>query len=360
MRWLSIGFSGTLALLACGSNVGGERAPAAEFSSTTILKAYDDALSAIGKGSMDIRVHVTSEQSIPHVRTPTELHATYLRDGDRRAINSETVSDNRGVGFHHHSFVNGYFIAFDIPRKGPPRHGIYAANGAKFVKTAIEATIDSEDAMEGYLSSPERITDLLRSAADCRILDAREVVDGEACVGVTGSCKYGTYTVWCDQKLGWLPRKIVLIKESADLLGHQRLADVRLYSPSGKLAPPRRLTYTAQSMKFTTFGSVVVPVACRVAEHYDFSDGSWAQRNVSVERVNVNLNPKVTAEAFQPNLPDGTVLANQENLRFPYKWQKGQPVPRVNPLIIRHMDATTDEVRANRERGGQVPRSDGK
>ena len=312
-----------------------------------ILDGFDRTIGAARTWSMRVRITITTAASTQMDRKPVNLEATYVRDGDRRditSVSSERPGETRAI-------VNGYCLYYF---KSPTRiqNCQFALDGKKYVRMAIESTIPYEGALEGRFVEPAGETDVLRhsTAGDTRLLDAREPVDGAQCAVVTGSSKYGTVTLWCDPTLGFLARKIVIVKTAHDLVGHNKVGDLRLRAPgSGKLMAPERLTYTADSMKFEKLESVTMPASCRVTERYDFPSGIWYMREMTIVRDQVELHPDLNRPMlFQPDLPNGTKLSNQEDHQIPYEWHDGKPIPLVNADTVRHMDATADSVRALR------------
>ena len=335
-------------------------------STAEALDGCDRTRDAAHTWTMRVTVLSTWRNSTqPNVHGPVTIFvANYVRDGNRFDIESVTPKNGQAgprgaindiAGVHRRAIVNGYFIITYGPSAGGAvSTPLYAADGGKYVTTALESTMSFADALEGRLADPEPLTEILRHSADTRISDAGSLIEGQPCLGVTGQSRYGTCTLYCDPKMGYLPRKIVVVKTGGDRYASRRVADTRFVAPSGRAMAPSKVTFTAGSMEFRRFGNVVLPVACHVSQRYDFSDGSWHIREMAVTREDVDLRPDLQNRPglFEPDIPEGTPLANQDNLQLPYEWHGGKPVPRVNQAALQHMDATGDDFRARRRAEG--------
>jgi len=296
---------------------------------------------------MHVHVVISTATSAPLKPKLIIVNAAYVRDGDRRDISS--TSDEQPA--EARAIVNGYYLQYSKSPNRTVRDASFAMNGHKFTGPALESTMMFEGALEGWLADPEPNSDVLRhsAAADARVLDPLESVDGAQCVVLTGSSKYGSTTFWCDPKLRYLARKIVIAKSEHDLIGKARVGDLRLRAPGAGLMAPSRITFTADSIKFETVGAVTLPMSCHVAERYDFPGGIWYAREATITREDVDLHPDLSKPGLLvPDLPDGTRLSNQENLQIPYEWRAGKPVPLVNQSAVQQMDATAAAARAAR------------
>jgi peroxiredoxin len=301
-----------------------------------VLAACDQSLRAARTWSMQVSTEATAVASPAFQRViggTFEDRGTYVRDRDRVDVDMTlTAAPIRAgasrVGKRERAVVNGYMVVYSKSPEGRTEGLWFAQDGKKFMSLAL-SPMAFERALEGWLFDPEPVTAILRECADLRITDQAEPLDSHACVVVTGTSKYGKYTLWCDPQLGYLPRRVSLTKTGSDVTGRTTFDKLQLASPSGNgFEAPQRMQVTADSMTFQTIEGVTLPLSCRTVTRYEFADGNWHERRVLVKREKIDLHPDLNKpDLFQPDLPDGTILSNQEDLNGPYEWRDGKPVP---------------------------------
>lgn len=357
MRMLKTIIAGGLVACILAAGTSSSAAPAPE--AGTMLDAYERALASTRRWSMEVVISGSVERPTLKPGSPARTgrsfnRAVYRRDGDRIDVEliklGEADADGKPrpdeyAGERNRAILDGSYISYERrPGETVGKRGMYAANGAKFVINAL-GRLDFASALEGYIIDPEPVVEICRRATTRSVRGQPELVDGHPCWVLDTSSKLGRCSVWFDPEVGFWAKKIVLDKGADDMCGGERVGSWSFIPDSGQgTVTAKRFTYTVDGMKFERFGEILLPTACRVTVRREFSDGSWNVARTDCTREKIDLKPDFkaleAAGAFAPELAEGAVLANQENLQLPYVWRGGKPVPRDNVGGAENWDST--------------------
>ena len=296
-----------------------------------VLTSNKRQLDQITTWKMCVSDATTWSESVPdriESPIPTIATAVYIRDGDRRDVDSSLVSAERKslIVLKQRTVINGYYLSYVKSPEDSAFIAQYAANGSDHVQAI---GLGCEPFLEGHGVDPGCITDILKKAADRHLLHDLQLIGGHKCIVVTGNCTpFGSYTLWCDPELGYLARKLVILKSGNDLIGSRKVNTLRFEGLGHKPVALASLTYTVDDFKFTEVGGKVIPAACQMVTRHEYADGNWHIAIDKCERSDIRTTlDRSPANVFHPDLPDGTRLANLEDPLEPYVWQGGKPAP---------------------------------
>ena len=224
--------------------------------------------------------------------------------------------------------VNGENIVYmtfynpELDLKGGlhPRAYIRRKNFKKYQTDLLEYAANGGP-MDGNIfgNNHRSIAELLSYASNLRITGDQEKVCGSSCYVLEAVTEHGKVTAWIAPNKGYNALKWIIHRTSGDFLDDKTLPEKGLKTSNSAFEATEVQEIDSQyviTKGFFTGTSVN-------------QDGEKFVRNNEYKRTEVDLNPDFEAlGAFQINLPEGTVVANDDIPCVKFIWSNGKLVPK--------------------------------
>ncbi len=162
----------------------------------------------------------------------------------------------------------------------------------------------------------------------------KELVVDRPCWVLEADTPHGTYTLWVDEDNGGCLRQANIRVDADDWAWGKPLRQSYERKGDGLLRYYRRLEIALSNVVIERIGETFVPVAGTFLSRIWGDDGY--QRTVTrvIKRANIAFNPDFEAMgAFQIDMPDGTIVRDQDLPGVKYQWTGGRLVPYVGENI---------------------------
>lgn len=180
---------------------------------------------------------------------------------------------------------------------------------------------------------------VMRAATQLEAAADVELVGGEETVVVKSRGRYGTHTLWLDPKLGHLPRRVEVVKQSGDNLDERQLGvevSQAVAPPGAARRPvpvpptPRESRVRYENIQIERREGIPVITAFDCLSTTTFDKGKTVENRLEcrVRAIHVHVTTWTAAD-FQPSLsiPDGTpvvVMDAPAGERGGYVWKEGR------------------------------------
>jgi hypothetical protein len=170
-----------------------------------------------------------------------------------------------------------------------------------------------------YGNNHKSVADLLSNASSLHLMGNQEEIAGTFCSVLEAVTKYGKVTAWITPDKGYNALKWSIHRTSQDFLDDKTLSEKGL-----KVC---KSVFEASEIQ-------------KIGDQYIITKGGFTQeditlddqkntRNNKYERTEVILNPDFEAlRAFEINLPEGTVVSNEDIPCIKFVWTDGKLVPK--------------------------------
>ena len=180
-----------------------------------------------------------------------------------------------------------------------------------------------------YGNNHRSVAELLSYASNLRIIGDQEEVCGSPCYVLEAVTEYGKVTAWIASNKGYNALKWIIHRTSGDFLDDKTLSEKGLKTSNSAF----------EATEVQEIDSQYVITKGFFTETGINQDGEKTIRNNEYKRTEVDLNPDFEAlGAFQINLPEGTVVSNEDIPSIKFVWSNGKLVPKTGHLVIEDID----------------------
>ncbi|UCG47212.1 MAG: hypothetical protein JSU94_17180 [Phycisphaerales bacterium] len=294
-------------------------------------------------------------------KTPIQRYIKqYRQKGDmldlvsRRYAPDETgklVDDN----FTSRSAWNGQR---SLHRQGSERHIYGWVSKKDELAKRILFSDDGGNILDGFF--PHNVfdghwTDLLeREMQKVSVRPEKEAVGEAMCRVLDADTSYGKYTLWVDEDKG------CCIRQAHILVGREKLAWGKPLRESSERKGHegrryyRSLEVTLRDVVLERKGELYVPIEGSYISRIRYDDGAERHLKRAIRRRNITFNPDFAAiRAFEMDMPEGTIVFDEDFPEVRYQWFSGKLVPYVEKEFIDMIDkaAGADEPNADEVNG---------
>jgi len=171
------------------------------------------------------------------------------------------------------------------------------------------------------------LPDLLRM---CALSVRSDSLVGNAVFILEGRGPYGLYKLWLDPSIGYLPRRIEILKEGNDLMGNKAISQI---TGDGSLYPASRqkqFSVVVEDFQYQPLGAGFVPTTYSEDAQWIYEDGSQVSVSTAVVLSEFTLltdsSDKLSDKAFELSMkiPDGTRVDVLDSPNISYLWRDGK------------------------------------
>lgn len=197
----------------------------------------------------------------------------------------------------------------------------------------VLSAIQEASLIYGYLSGKvdHRLTSMF-AAGNARF-QGREAVNGHSTVKLAFSDAHGKHTLWLDPNAGYLPRRVLIQKESQHLLDGRKISSMEPFGATGTLWPAGRLTSfndEIDSVDIDRVDEVPVISAFEQRTTYTFEDDKFVVLRdvVDVSDIQIGESAAIADEEFllTMDIPEGIPVNVVDAPNISYAWSDGELV----------------------------------
>lgn len=307
-----------------------------------ILDRYRNSLSKLQTISMKVNCESwRDDDSNPNKKTHYRKHdILHRRDHSRIELIGQRVTFDiegsyvpgrstfirRLVNNENHIIL--YFYNPDLGTNRPPTAKMNSNLEGKFQKLLGHTPYGGP--LDGYLfgSDHKSVADLL-SNGNLQLHNDRKDINNVSCWVLEAVTEYGKITAWIAPDYGYNALKWTIQKTERDLFrGNPLLAEgLKMWVATFEADEKQKI----KDVFVITGGLFTLSMTDKI--------GKKPTRYHKFKRTEVDLNPDFEAlGAFQINLPEGTVVTNEDIPGIKFVWSNGKLVPYINKPAMKQID----------------------
>jgi hypothetical protein len=276
------------------------------------------------------------------------LRTICVRQGDR--IRIETLHwDNSQPKLGICRIIDGWYLGYELgPYETPGKRAMFATDGASRLGDLLPAALG---AFDGFLEDEgASLQQIVKTADGCKV--TADTVDNISCIRIDAdNSSHGHFTIWLDPAADFLPRRLIVEKQSQHLWSGRRLSEwTNLRPPDsvGKVSC-EGLRVVLDAVTLDNVTGRWEALTWQNTRTLAFSDGNEATAVMHGRRVSASFVPTLPKNTFQPDLRDGALLTNLANPQIPYEWTQGEPKPWADRSVVATIDQTAAALRRDLE-----------
>ena len=165
----------------------------------------------------------------------------------------------------------------------------------------------------------------LENESEVFLEDKKQPVDGHWCQKIKGHTHHGDYELWIDPNNGYNIRRASIIVDNNDLAWGKPLRSQGIGKPGKSWL---KIAMEVKDVEIEKIGEHYFPLGGTYIRNISYDDGSSWIGKIVVKRRNVQWNPDFKAlGAFKIELPDGTIVIDEDSPGGRYQLLDGKLVP---------------------------------
>ena len=265
-----------------------------------------------------IQLDPESQQPMRESRQVAFVYVDSATDSFKRVLEVYRPKPDKPDEFYtymrnHNLWTGGIGYNWGGPREDRP--ATISSLGKAIVNSVSVAA--GGELLQGTIASQKPLREVLSENTTFSSVQNKQNVGGNPCYVVTSTGVHGDYRIWVDARDGCSIRKCVIRKtaDSFSIAG----------KPLGEYGISKRL-FVYENVSLEEINGVCIPTAATIRKETVYSDGTEDIWLTEVKIDNVEFAPDFSG-VFEPNIPDGTQVANLDTPGIMYTWKEGAPSP---------------------------------